>query len=148
MGPLVLSRSESATLTLKEAVQAAAVELTETYNTYGVRKFSLVFPIKAHDWLKNGITSDEERYISLRLKAARRLMKGKTENEWGAKKQLVEQSIISATDATLFVYKHTQLDVVAVKTKMFDMEILGVTGQIARLRGRTRTRWQRYRAQR
>ena len=87
--------------------------------------------MKAHDWLKTGIPSDEERYVSLRLKAARRLVKGKTENEWGAKKELVEQSIISATDAALFVYKHTQLDVVAVKTKMFDMEILGVTGQVA-----------------
>ena len=61
--------------------------------------------------------------MSLRLKAARRLVKGKLENdhEWGAKKELVEQSIISATDAALFVYKNTQLDVVAVKTKMFDM---------------------------
>ena len=87
--------------------------------------------MKATDWLKTGIPSDEERYVSLRLKAARRLVKGKAENEWGAKKQLVEQSIISATDATLFVYKNTQLDVVAVKTKMFDMEILGVSGQVA-----------------
>ena len=116
---------------LKEAVRAAAVKLTETYDTYGVRKFPFIFPMKANDWLKTGIPSDEERYISLRLKAARRLVKDKNENEWGAKKQLVEQSIISATDAALFVYKHTQLDVVAVKTKMFDMEILGVTGQVA-----------------
>ena len=87
--------------------------------------------MKAIDWLKTGILSDEERYVSLRLKAARRLVKGKYENEWGAKKRLVEQSIISMTDATLFVYKNTQLDVVAVKTKMFDMENLGVTGQVA-----------------
>ena len=67
---------------LKEAVRAAAAELSETYDTYGVRKFPFVFPMKALDWLKTGIPTDEERYISLRLKAARRLVKGKTENEW------------------------------------------------------------------
>ena len=54
--------------------------------------------MEAHNWLKTGIPSDEQRYISLGLKAARRLVKGKTENGWGAKKQLVEQSIISATN--------------------------------------------------
>jgi hypothetical protein len=116
---------------LKDAVRSAATELTETYSTHGVRKFQFTFPMEATDWLKTGIPSEEERYVGLGLKAARRLVKGKAENEWGAKKQLVEQSIISATDAALFVYKHTQLDVVAVKTKIFDMEILGVTGQVA-----------------
>ena len=69
--------------------------------------------------------------MSLRLKAARRLVQWKGENEWGAKKELIERSIVSATDATLFVYKHTQLDVVAVRMKIFDMEVLGVPGQVA-----------------
>ena len=89
---------------LKDAVQSAVKELAVTYSTYGVRKFPFTFPMKAIDWLKTGIPSDEERYVSLRLKAARRLVQGKAENEWGAKKQLVERSIISATDAALFVY--------------------------------------------
>ena len=84
---------------LKDAVQSAAKELAVTYSTYayGVRKFPFTFPMKAIGWLQTGIPSDEERYVSLRLKAARRLVQGKAENEWGAKKQLVERSIISAT---------------------------------------------------
>ena len=90
-----------------------------------------MFPMKAIDWLTTGIPTDEERYVSLRLNAARRLVQEKAKNELGAKKQLVERSIISATDAALFIYKHTQLDVVAAKMKIFDMEVLGVSRQVA-----------------
>ena len=69
------------TLAFKDAIGEAAKELTEKYSTCGVRKFPFTFPMKATDWLKTGIPSDEERYVSLRLKAARRLVQGESDLE-------------------------------------------------------------------
>ena len=62
---------------LKGAIRLAAIELTETYDTHGVRKFLFTFPMKATDWLKTGIPSDDERHVSLKLKTAKRPVKGK-----------------------------------------------------------------------
>ena len=41
------------------------------------------------------------------------------------------RSIVDATAAAEFVYMKIWLDVVAVKAKMIDMEVLGVSGQVA-----------------
>ena len=94
---------------LREAARGANTELAETSESYGVRQFPFIFPMKALEWLKRGIPEDEERYVSLRLKVARRLVEEKAKSEWGAKTELTERSIISATDATPFVYANTQL---------------------------------------
>ena len=71
--------------------------------------------------------------MGLELKAARRLVKKKKANTWGVEQLMEERSIVDATATTKFVYANTGLaiDVVVVKAKMIDMEVLGVSGRVA-----------------
>ena len=117
---------------MREVMRAACREIEEKFGTAEIRTFRYVWPTKAIEWIRTGIPADEEGHVSLKLKAARRLVKKKKkENTWGAEQEMKERSIVDATAAAEFVYMKTGLDVVAVKAKMIDMEVLGVSGQVA-----------------
>ena len=116
---------------MRDALREACKEIEEKFDKSGIRTFKYLWPTKAIEWIKTGIPADQEGHMSLKHKAARRPVKKKKENTWGAEQVMEERSIVDATAATEFVYEKTGLDVVAVKAKMIDIEVLGVSGQVA-----------------
>ena len=65
-------------------MRAACREIEEKFEKAKIRTFKYLWPTKAIEWIKTGIPADEEGHVSLKLKAARRLVKKKKENTWGA----------------------------------------------------------------
>ena len=63
---------------MREVMRAACKEIEEKFEKLEVRTFRYVWPNKAIEWIKMGIPADEEGHVSLKLKAARRLVKQKS----------------------------------------------------------------------
>ena len=102
---------------MRDVMRAACREIEEKFEKAEIRTFKYLWPTKAIEWIRTGIPADEEGHVSLKLKAARRLVKKKKENTWGAEQEMEERSIVDATAAAEFVYTKTRLEVVAVKAK-------------------------------